>query len=241
MKNSFKNRIIAGILSAITIFSVSTTTMISAGAAENTTFEDNAKSWGIQTADAAFDTLGDAFPGAKILAAPLQGLFHTAADDNHDPLADINDKLDNMDNKLDDISAKLDGLNDTIEKNTEWMAAKVENVADMSDLRADFKGLSPQTAKLVKDIKAAETNPNLNKSQKIMRLAAITDTQRFDNVTTYIYNIRKAMDGTDAAYVDMFRALYAKYAVNSMFAREAYRAALPTAQALFQKSFPKTM
>ena len=43
-----------------------------------------------------------------------------------------------------------------------------------------------------------------------MRLAALTDTTRFDNITTYVYNIMKAMNGADPAYVDMFKALYAK-------------------------------
>lgn len=218
--NRIKTRIIAIALSTITVFSIGSVAVTSAGAA-NTTFENNAKSRGIQIADAAFDTIGGAFPGAKILVAPLKGLFHTTVDGHTNP--------------LDTINSKLEQLNDTIEKNTEWMAAKVENAADMSDLRADFKGLSPQVAKLVKDVKAAETNPKLNNSQKIMRLAAITDTRRYDAVTTYIYNIRKAMDGTDPAYVNMFKTLYSKYAVNSMFACEAYRAAAPTAEALIEQ------
>lgn len=112
------------------------------------------------------------------------------------------------------------------------MAQKVQNTADMSELRSDFKGLSPQLAKFVKDVKAIETNKNLNKTQKIMRLAALTDSTRYDNITTYVYNIMKSIAGTDPAYVDMFKALYTKEAINSMFAREAYQAALPTAEAL---------
>lgn len=112
------------------------------------------------------------------------------------------------------------------------MAEKIENTADMSELRSDFKGLSPQVAKLVKDVKAAETQPNTNKTQKIMRLAAITDTNRYDKVTTYVYNIQKSMDGVDPAYADMYKALYTRLALNKMFAREAYNEALPTAEAL---------
>ena len=75
------------------------------------------------------------------------------------------------------------------------MAEKIENAADMSELRSDFKGLSPQAAKLVKDVKAAETQPNTNKTQKIMRLAAITDASRYesfdDDFCSFIFGVEK--------------------------------------------------
>lgn len=231
-KHSFKTRIIAGILSVIAIFSVSAATATGASALEvSDEFKDAMISAGIETADAAFDTVADAIPGGKIILAPFKSLFHTAVN-GEDPKAGIENKLDKVDGKLDRLDSKLGELNSSINKNTQFMAEKIENTADMSDLRSDFKGLSPQAAKLVKDIKAAETQPNANKTQKIMRLAALTDTARYDKVTTYVYNIRKSMDGVDPAYVDMYKALYTKSALNKMFAREAYNEALPTAQAL---------
>ena len=231
-KQSFKTRILAGVLSAVTVFSVSAVTVTSASALEvSDEFKDAMKSAGIETADAAFETVADLVPGGKIILAPFKSLFHTAVD-GEDPKAGIENKLDKVDGKLDQLDNKLGELNNNINKNTQFMAEKIENTADMSDLRSDFKGLSPQAAKLVKDIKAAETQPNTNKIQKIMRLAALTDTARYDKVTTYVYNIRKSMDGADPAYVDMYKALYTKSALNKMFAREAYKEALPTAQAL---------
>ena len=231
-KHSFKTRLIATALSAITILSVGamsfSTASVTASAAS---IEETGKKIGIDATDAAFDTIADLFPGGKILLSPFQSLFHSGVDDK-DPMEIIDEKLDQIDNKLDKLDEKLTELNQNINKNTEWMAQKVQNTSDMSELRAEFKGLSPQLAKFVKDVKAVETNKNLNKSQKIMRLAALTDTTRFDNITTYVYNIMKSMDGQDPAYVDMFKALYTKEALDSMFAREAYQAALPTEEAL---------
>ena len=233
-KTNIKNRVMAAVLataaalSICTVAMTSTTMSVTVNAAS---IEETGKKIGIDAADAAFDTIADLFPGGKIVLSPFKTLFHAGVDDK-DPMEIMSEKLDQIDNKLDQLDQKLDDLNENINKNTEWMAQKVQNTADMSELRADFKGLSPQLAKFVKDVKAIETNPKLNKTQKIMRLAALTDTARFDSITTYVYNIMKSMDGTDPAYVDMFKALYTKEAINSMFAREAYKAALPTAEAL---------
>ena len=230
--NTIKARIIAGILSAIIVFSVGSIAMTSASAAVfSDEFTGAMKSAGIETADAAFETVADLIPGGKIVLAPFKSLFHTAVD-GEDPQAGIESKLDKVDGKLDQLDSRLTDLNNNINKNTQFMAEKIENTADMSELRSEFKGLSPQVAKLVKDVKAAETQPNTNKTQKIMRLAAITDTNRYDKVTTYVYNIQKSMDGVDPAYVDMYKALYTKSALNKMFAREAYNEARPTAEAL---------
>ena len=233
-KTSIKNRVMAVILATAAALSICTVAMTSTAMSVTVnaaSIEETGKKIGIDAADAAFDTIADLFPGGKILLSPFKTLFHAGVDDK-DPTEIMNEKLDQIDSKLDQLSEKLDDLNENINKNTEWMAQKVQNTADMSELRADFKGLSPQLAKFVKDVKAIETNPKLNKTQKIMRLAALTDTTRFDSITTYVYNIMKSMDGTDPAYVDMFKALYTKEAINSMFAREAYKAALPTAEAL---------
>ena len=230
--SKIRTRILAAILSAAAIFSVFTMTVTTATVSANAaSIEETGKKIGIDAADAAFDTIADLFPGGKIVLSPFKTLFHAGVDDK-DPMEIMAEKLDQIDNKLDQLDQKLDDLNENINKNTQWMAQKVQNTADMSELRADFKGLSPQLVKFVKDVKAVETNKNLNKTQKIMRLAALTDTQRFDNITTYVYNIMKSMGGTDPTYVDMFKALYTKEALSSMFAREAYKAALPTAEAL---------
>ena len=229
--NTFKTRIIATALSAITIFSVGAMTMTSANAAVSEEFKSTMKTAGIETADAALETVADLIPGGKILLAPFKSVFHTAVDDE-DPSAAIGNKLDKVDGKLDQLDSKLGDLEKNINKNTQWMGEKIQNTADMSDLKNDFKGLSPKAAKLVKDVKAAETQPNTNNTQKIMRLAAITDTNRYDQATDYVYNIQKSMDGADPAYVDMYKALYTKSALNKMFAREAYKEALPVNQAL---------
>ena len=182
-KTSIKNRVMAVILATAAALSICTVAMTSTAMSVTVnaaSIEETGKKIGIDAADAAFDTIADLFPGGKILLSPFKTLFHAGVDDK-DPTEIMNEKLDQIDSKLDQLSEKLDDLNENINKNTEWMAQKVQNTADMSELRSDFKGLSPQLAKFVKDVKAIETNKNLNKTQKIMRLAALTDSTRYDN------------------------------------------------------------
>ena len=193
-----------------------------------------AKKLALKGADAAFDTVGKAVPGTGILLAPVKALFHAGLDEP-DPLQMINSRLQDMDSKLDEMSEKLCSLDSGINRNTQWMGSKIENCADLSDLRNDFRNLSPEASKLVRDISSIENNSNLNKNQKILRLAALTNTERFDRVTTYIYKIMKAMGGKDIAYTDMFETLYKKEALRSMFAKEAYNRAYPVAEALTQQ------
>lgn len=233
-KTTIRSRITATVLAAAAALSICTVTMTSTAmtvTVNAASIEETGKKIGIDAADAAFDTIANLFPGGKILLSPFKSLFHAGVD-KKDPMEMIKEKLDQIDNKLDKLDEKLDDLNESINKNTEWMAQKVQNTSDMSELRADFKGLSAQLVKFVKDVKAIETNPDLNKSQKIMRLAELTNGTRYDNITTFVFQIMKSMTGTDPAYVDLFKALYTKEALNSMFAREAYKAALPTAEAL---------
>ena len=190
-KTSIKNRVMAVILATAAALSICTVAMTSTAMSVTVnaaSIEETGKKIGIDAADAAFDTIADLFPGGKILLSPFKSLFHAGVD-GKDPSEIMNEKLDQIDNKLDQLDQKLDELNDSINKNTEWMAQKVQNTADMSELRSDFKGLSPQLAKFVKDVKAIETNKNLNKTQKIMRLAALTDSTRYDNITTYVYTL----------------------------------------------------
>lgn len=237
-KTSIRSKIIAAVLAAVTICSVSTmamtTTAFAAGIETTATFEKNMKKLGVDTIDGAFQAIGDLVPGGKFLVSPFKSILHIAGD-GENPMDAISRKLDNVDHKLDQLSAKLESLNDTINQNTQWMAEKVQNAADLSDIRSDFKSLSAQAAKFVKDVSAAETNKNLNKAQKIMRLAALTDTARYDSLTTSVYNIMKAMNGSNPSYVDMFKTLYTKSALNKMFAREAYKECLPTVQALMSQ------
>ena len=231
-KGTFKIRVFAAALTAASVFGPAATAFnFTSYAAEENIFTENGKQIGIEFADAAFDTIADLFPGGKLVLAPFKTLFHAGVDDK-DPMEVISEKLGNMDNKLNQLDQKLTDLNNNINRNTQWMAGKMQNIADLSDLRADFKGLSPEVAKFVKDVKAIETNKNLTKSQKIMQLAALTDSARYDRITTYVHNIKKAMEAKDVVYVDMFKALYTKAALTKMFAREAYREAYPVAEAL---------
>ena len=81
-KHSFKTRLIATALSAITILSVGamsfSTASVTASAAS---IEETGKKIGIDATDAAFDTIADLFPGGKILLSPFQSLFHSGVDD----------------------------------------------------------------------------------------------------------------------------------------------------------------
>ncbi len=189
---------------------------------------------GIDVGNAALETLGDAFPGAKILVAPLKTLFGEATAEP-DPMTLISNKLEQMDNKLDALDSKLTELNQSIETNTKWMENVVENENSMSELRSEFKALSPVVAKFVKDVKAVEDNPEYSTHEKIMRLAALTDSGRYDAMTTHIFNIQKHMDGNSVIYANLYETLYQNKARNCMFAREAYQDAMSAAEALTEQ------
>ena len=124
--NNIKTRIMAGLLSSVTAFSVGVIAISTASAAETNsseyilqqndvndpvsfatiTAEDYGKQAGVNAANAAFDTLGQVFPGASILVSPFKSLFNMSVKGD-DPMAAVNNKLDKMDQKLDEISKNL--------------------------------------------------------------------------------------------------------------------------------------
>ena len=193
--------------------------------------EADLKQFGFKTADAALEAIGKLFPGGEAISGGLRAALKPLSGEP-DYAEAANALLDSMNEKIDEMDTQLQNLNSKINRNTDWMSNKVENCADLSDLKNDFRSLSPEAAKLVKDIKSIQEDESLNKSQKIARIAAITDTARFDRVTTYIYKIMKAMGDSDAAYTNMFDTLYKKEAAECMFSKEAYKKALPVAEAL---------
>ena len=160
MKNTknIKTRIIAGILSAITVCSVGTMAIGSASAAETLSAvlhqstmsrlqlrasmegDQFGKKMGV---DAAFLELSKTFPGAGLLISPFKSLFHANVDSQADPMAMISEKLDKMDQKLDEITAKLQSLNNSIDRNTAWLGNKVE----LSELKSNYRLLSANLEK----------------------------------------------------------------------------------------------
>ena len=133
-KTSIKNKITAAVLAMAAALSICTVSMTSTAmtvTVNAASIEETGKKIGIDTADAAFDTIADLFPGGKIVLAPFKSLFHAGVDDK-DPAEIMNEKLDQIDNKLDQLDQKLEELNDNINKNTEWMAQKVQNTSDLS-------------------------------------------------------------------------------------------------------------
>ena len=193
--------------------------------------EADLKQFGFKTADAALEAIGKLFPGGEAISGGLRAaLKPLSGEPDYESAA--NALLDSMDEKIDEMTSQLQSLNSKINQNTDWMGNKVENCADLSDIKNDFRSLSPEVVKLVKDMKSIQEDESLNKSQKIARIAAITDTARFDRITTYIYKIMKAMGNRDTAYTDMYEALYKKEAANCMFSKEAYKKAFPVAEAL---------
>ena len=254
MKKSNKTRKIAAALAALSIASAMALPIssVTASAAESSEIvyelpetekkshvrydvkpkkEADLKQFGFKTADYALEAIGKLFPGGEAVSGGLRAALKPLSGEP-DYAAATNALLDSMNENICEMDSQLQSLNSKINNNTDWMGNKVENCADLSDLRNDFRSLSPEVAKLVKDIKSIQEDESLNKSQKIARIAAITDTARFDRITTYIYKIMKAMGDSDAAYTNMFDTLYKKEASECMFSREAYKKALPVAQAL---------
>ena len=186
--NNIKTRIIAGLLSTVTAFSVGVIAISSASAAETNsseyilqqndvndpasfatvTAEDYGKQAGVNAANAAFDTLGQVFPGASILVSPFKSLFNMSVKGD-DPMAAVNNKLDKMDQKLDEISKNLKSLNNNIDRNTAWLGNKTE----LSELKTNYRNLSAALEDFAKDVYAIESDDELNNQQKMMKLATL--------------------------------------------------------------------
>ena len=190
------------------------------------------KQAGIDLGDAALDTIGDLFPGANILVSPFKTLFHANVDDP-DPMTMICNKLDQMDNKLDEIQTKLEDLDSHIDENTEWMGKKMENVADMSALMNDYRELSPRVEDFIRDIRAAEENPDCNNVQKIMRLAQLKNGSNYREINQLCNKIKKYMNSSSTqVFPSLYETLYQSKAMECMVESEAYQEALPVAEDL---------
>ena len=190
------------------------------------------KQLGIDLGDSALDAIGDLFPGANILVSPFKTLFHANAD-SPDPMEMICNKLDQMDNKLDEIQTKLEELDSHIDENTEWMGKKMENVADMSALMNDYRELSPRVEDFVRDIRAAEENPDCNNMQKIMRLAQLKNGSNYREINQLCNKIKKYMNSSSTqVFPSLYETLYRSKAMECMVESEAYQEALPVAEDL---------
>lgn len=230
-KNNIKTKVIAGVLSAVTIISAGTITMTATAipvAAASVNVEDYGKKAGIDAADAAFGTIGSIFPGAGILVAPFKTLFHANVD-SENPITVMNDKLGKMDRKLDDIRNDLRALDRNIERNISWLGNKNE----LSELKTNFRNLSAVLEDLVKDVYAIENDSSLNNQQKMMKLALLKKDADFREAKRYCTIIRDYMDGSNP-YVStsLFELLYNDKAANCMAEREAYNEAYSAAEEL---------
>ena len=247
-KRNIKTRIIAGALSAITVFSVGAIAISSASAAETNSSEyilqqndanapisfatvkaeDYGKQAGVDAANAAFDTLGNIFPGAAILVSPFKSLFNMNVNGN-DPMTAVSNKLDKMDQKLDDITDKLQGLEKSLDRNIAWVANKTE----LSELKTNYRNLSAVLDDFANDVYAIETDEDLNTQQKTMKLATLKSTANFRDAKRYCNIIRDYMDGSNEYVSDcMFELLYKDMAPSCMIEREAYNKAFSAAESL---------
>ena len=246
--NNIKTRITAGLLSTVTAFSVGVIAISSASAAETNsseyilqqndvndpasfatvTAEDYGKEAGVDAANAAFDTLGQVFPGASILVSPFKSLFNMSVKGD-DPMAAVNNKLDKMDQKLDEISKNLKSLNNNIDRNTAWLGNKTE----LSELKTNYRNLSAALEDFAKDVYAIESDDELNNQQKMMKLATLKKGADFRDVKRYCTIIRDYMDGSNKYVSDcMFDLLYNDKAPSCMIEREAYNKAFGAAEDL---------
>ena len=246
--NNIKTRIIAGTLSAITAFSVGAIAITSASAAETNSSEyilqqndanepicfatvkaeDYGKQAGVDAANAAFDTIGNIFPGAGILVSPFKSLFNMNVNGD-DPMTAVNNKLDKVDQKLDEISKDLKSLNDNIDRNVAWLGNKTE----LSELKTNYRNLSAALEDFAKDIYSIENDDDLNNQQKMMKLASLKKGADFRDVKRYCTIIRDYMDGSNKYVSDcMFDLLYNDKAPSCMIEREAYNKAFGAAEDL---------
>ena len=221
-----------GAAAAATGIVIASSSDITASAA-NVTGEDYAKMTGIEMGDAALDTVGQTFPGANILIAPFKTLFHANVD-SPDPMQMMMEKLDS---NIEKIQERLETLSHNMDTNTQWLAQKIDNKIDMSAFLEDFRDLDAKLDAFAKDIKAAETYPGCNNTQKIMRLARLMAGENYRDVNFYCNKLKHYMasDRSSDLFPCMYDALYTSRALYSMSSREALAAAYPVAQVLTEE------
>ncbi len=191
--------------------------------------------YGVDMADAAFDTVADLVPGGKILFAPFKTFFHSQVD-GENPMLTMDQKLDKMNTKLTEIDNKLQNLDSKVDTNTAWLGDKVDSAVNMSELRKNFQDLSPLVRDLNRDVMAKETDPKLNKYQKMLAIAKLTDSDTYKDVSRCVFKIQCALDGTNGnVYNAFFDTLYDTAALNRMTSREAYNDAKAVADDLVQQ------
>lgn len=190
--------------------------------------EDFALNADIDAAGEAFTYLCNVFPDAGKVLSPFKPLFCSSEDDPN-PFEMISKKLDKTGQKLEDMIKKLEELNSHIDSSTAWMEGK----AELAELKANYCKLTANLEKFAKDVYTEETNEGLNKQQKIIRLAMLTDSKSFGEITACLNVIRDYMDGSSKNVSEcMLDLLYKDKAAGFMIEKEAYHAAYNAAQEL---------
>lgn len=175
-KNNMKTRIVAGILSAITIFSVGTIAVTSASAAQTTVSagttitNDNCVKLDKDlttakkvTSSLLFKALDECTPWGKFVT-PVMGSLIDAFAVNYDPTVQ---KLDDISDKLDKLSAKLDAAE------TSLKAAFTDDLGIQSFYSAlvNFKA---DTTGFQRKISEALKNDRLSNADKMAKIASLT-------------------------------------------------------------------
>ena len=192
-------------------------------------------------ADAGFDMLGDAFPGAKFVAEPLKAIFGSMIEGEDATEAALKQLAEENRQQYEDLKNRIDTLGKDINTYTKALENVTVNENNKQTLAALFRLLNANVKDLYSKIKGIMTNKEFTPEQKLVMLADLNNEKGYGG--SYLVNVRHTADmisstissnGTKLS-IDLYQSLFDLCTKNYLFAGEAHKEAMISANALTEE------
>ena len=225
-KRNYKTRIIAGILSLITVFSVGSLAVTSASAA----------STGDPTGDVLYQSglgfIRQYFPGGQAIAGGLDALLGAFV--GGPSMADISKQISEL---RDDMNKQFDELKGEIKNYTVEIENKITDQTIIANKGDDFDQLMTTLQLTDRQINSINADTTINDREKAVEIAALigknTDWTNSGNLYNKYMNFITTLSSEsfgDQKNRDYFQVVYSDMVSQSMFSGEALNRSRPYVQ-----------
>ena len=233
MKNTsrIKTRIIAGILSAITVISVGTVAMTSASAATLPSTGDKASDIVINAGyQAGLTAIKLGIPGGTAIAPMLDSIIGSFMPKGLS-LTDINNNINEL---RSEISTQFVEVKKQITDSTNAIEKKIVNQSVIAEKGDSFDSLMTAMKATDRQLRSISENDDLNDQEKAVEMAYLigdnADWLKKDNVYFQYEDFMNTLSSStfaDCGDRDLFRVIYDDYTAKVMFSGEALDRADP--------------
>ena len=227
MKNTsrIKTRIIAGILSAITVISVGTVAMTSASAATLPSTGDKASDIVINAGyQAGLTAIKLGIPGGTAIAPMLDSIIGSFMPKGPS-LTDINSNINEL---RSEISTQFAEVKKQITDSTNAVEKKIVNQSVIAEKGDSFDSLMTAMKATDRQLRSISENDDLNAQEKAVEMAYLigdnADWLKKDNVYFQYEDFMNTLSSStfsDCGDRDLFRVIYDDYTAKVMFSGEA--------------------